>query len=168
MLQSLIFAAPTFLASPCVTPSIKCTKTSSTVHVLFTGCNISILVFKKINFGSKTFFWKPWWNCNSFPRFSPIHRSVGTGRREPWEWGCQGTDKIWSYNKVLLYWGSFPYISLLLWKRKLFLILRTLLYKGSFVVSRFYRIAIVNFNDNFNIVCECRCISGCRFSLPKK
>ena len=43
MLQSLIFAAPTFLVSTCVTPTIKCTETSSTVHVLSQDA-ISVLV----------------------------------------------------------------------------------------------------------------------------
>ena len=43
MLQSLIFATPTFLVSTCVTPTIKCTETSSTVHVLSQDA-ISVLV----------------------------------------------------------------------------------------------------------------------------
>ena len=50
MLQSLIFAAPTFLVSTCVTPTIKCTETSI-VHVLSQDA-ISILVpmyFKKLD-----------------------------------------------------------------------------------------------------------------------
>ena len=117
-----------FSLSTCVTPTLKCTENSSTVQVLSQHAILAFWYFKKLNsekkkklnFGSKTFVWKLWWNPTSFPGLSPTYRSVGKGRRVPWEWGCQGTDKIWSYNEVL-----FPYISLLLWKRKSFLILRT-------------------------------------------